>query len=63
MNTKKPEGKKTQVAKEVSIYKPFPQPALNNTTIKYLDQQNATKDPQPIRVYPGEVIFQGIPLL
>jgi hypothetical protein len=59
MNTKKSEAKKVQVAKEESIYKPFPKTAFNNTTLKYLDQQNTTKDPQPIRVYPSEVIFQG----
>ena len=51
--------KKMQVTKEESIYKPFPAAALNNTTIKYLDQVNENAEPQPIRIYPAEVIFQG----
>ena len=59
MTSKKQDPKKIKIVKEESIYKQFPKAAINNTNLKYLDQQNETDVPQPIRVYPDEVIFQG----
>ncbi len=50
---------KMQVTKEESIYKPFPQPTFNMTTMRCLEEGPRSKNPQPIHVYPNEVIFQG----
>jgi len=55
--SKQPKDQK--VTKEESIYKKFPEPVLNNTTVKYLDHPNESTKVQPISVYPSEVIFQG----
>jgi hypothetical protein len=37
-----------------AIAKPFPEPRLNNTTIRELGNQ-----PSPIEVFPPEVFFKG----
>ena len=52
------EDKKAQITKEESIYKRFPEPVLNNSTLQYLGESKIKKNTS-IVLSLEKVIFQG----
>ena len=59
MSSKQKEAK-GQITKEESIYKRFPEPRLNNTTLEYLgESRSPDKKNKSVVLSLEKVIFQG----